>query len=187
MRKWLLLALLAGVWWWLRQPDTLPLEQHGSQQTLTYTMGAYRITPLQNNFFISARVLGSERYFSGREADLSPIDLALGWGPMADPDIIRQFTIRQSNRWYFWRTDKLPIARRDVEINSANMHMIPANDDVARQLLALNKGDFIELSGQLVRVDADDGWHWVSSLSREDTGQGACEVVLVESVRVTGL
>ena len=40
----------------------------------------------------------------------------------------------------------------------------------------------IRLSGQLVRVDGDDGFTWSSSLSREDTGNGACELIWIEQL-----
>ena len=35
-----------------------------------------------------------------------------------------------------------------------------------------------------MEVKAQDGWTWRSSLSREDTGGGSCELMLVEEVRV---
>jgi hypothetical protein len=37
----------------------------------------------------------------------------------------------------------------------------------------------VQLQGWLIRTDDPSGWHWRSSLSREDTGAGACELVLV--------
>jgi hypothetical protein len=43
-------------------------------------------------------------------------------------------------------------------------------------------GQRVRIDGWLVQVDANDGWHWRSSLSREDTGGGACEVVYVCSI-----
>ena len=42
----------------------------------------------------------------------------------------------------------------------------------------------ITLHGYLVEVRANDGWHWRSSLTRNDTGNGACELVWVESVEI---
>jgi hypothetical protein len=37
----------------------------------------------------------------------------------------------------------------------------------------------------LVKVEQpSSGWRWVSSLSREDTGAGACELIWVESLSV---
>jgi hypothetical protein len=118
----------------------------------------------------------------GRESDLSPLDLTLGWGPMSDDAVLKKITIEQSNRWYHWSVESFPIPQRDIETHSANMHMIPANDEVENQLNNIKRGDTITLDGYLVEVTSSDGWHWRSSLSREDTGGGACEVVFVKSV-----
>jgi hypothetical protein len=46
-------------------------------------------------------------------------------------------------------------------------------------------GQIVHLEGDLVRADGKDGWHWVSSLSRTDTGDGSCEVVWVEHAEVS--
>ena len=135
-------------------------------------------------FALEARVLGREDYYFDRGAALSPTDLALGWGPMADPQVLAQIDISQSNRWYYWRAAQLPIPRREIETHSANMHMIPANAGLAARLKAVRVGQLVHLKGQLVRADGRDGWHWVSSLSRTDTGDGSCEVIWVESAQV---
>ena len=87
-------------------------------------------------------------------------------------------------RWYRWRAQQLPIPLRSVQTHSANMHMVPANQLIADRLNDIREGDLIELSGQLIRADAPDGWRWISSLTRNDTGDGSCELVLVEDVRV---
>lgn len=182
-----LLICVAISFWWLwptDRPHAPPQQQQGqSLPNGGFRVEGYSIYPLQD-FSIEARVLGREDYHLGREADLSPTDLALGWGPMADPQVLASIHISQGNRWYFWRADTMPIPRREIETHSANMHMIPANDSVARSLARVGKDDRIRLSGKLVRVEADDGWRWVSSLSREDTGAGACELVWVESLDI---
>ena len=59
------------------------------------------------------------------------------------------------------------------------MHMIPATGEVARALAGIRAGQRVRIDGWLVEVQADDGWRWRSSTSREDTGGGACEVVYV--------
>jgi hypothetical protein len=61
--------------------------------------------------------------------------------------------------------------------SSANMHIIPADGRVADALDAVREGDRVRIDGWLVNVEAGDGWRWRSSLSREDSGGGACEVV----------
>ena len=42
-----------------------------------------------------------------------------------------------------------------------------------------------EMNGYLVDVDHESGWRWRTSMSRTDTGAGACEIVYVESVRLS--
>lgn len=193
MNRILLIAALgAGVWLvFFRQPavELGPgvLAAEAPQQRTAggepFDFNGYTITPLQK-FTLRAKVLSRKNYSSGREADLSPIDLALGWGRMSDEAVLETIDISQRNRWYYWKTPEFPIPRREIETSSANMHMIPADDYIKEQLDAVKRGEIIELEGKLVRADADDGWRWISSTSREDTGDGACEVVYVESFRV---
>ena len=148
-----------------------------------YTYPGYSIEA-QQPYEMQARVLGRKDYTTGREADLSPVDLALGWGPMADLPTIAQIDINQRNRFYFWRVEQFPIPRRDIEHHSANVHIIPANPQVARALEQIALHDEVELRGQLVNVRADDGWRWRSSLTFQDTGKGACELLWLESVEL---
>ena len=177
------LALLAMLWlgWTLSQPAPSPPLRGSDGSDGSLHMDGYRITPLQP-FSIEARVLGREDYHFDAGAAVSPTDLALGWGPMADPQVLASISIRQSNRWYHWQVESFPIPRREIEIHSANMHMIPANAAVADALSDIRAGQRIRLSGQLVRVDGEDGFTWSSSLSREDTGNGACELIWIEQL-----
>ena len=163
------------------QPEYAAPQQRNLSPVAEQPFGQYRLRLLAE-FSLEARVLSRERYRFGREADLAPWDFALGWGRMADPDIASQFSIRQSGRWYYWRTDRLPIPRREVETSSANMHLIPATDRVREALDRTDTGSTLRLRGFLVEARGEDGWHWRSSMTREDTGNGACEVILVTEV-----
>ncbi len=185
-------AGLLGVWWWQKQPVPraagilTPVEpiQSDPASRESWTFRNHTLTPLAG-FEFRARVLSTERYRFDRAAELSPVDFALGWGPMSDSRILAAFSIQQRDRWYFWRAERMPLPESEAIRHSANMHMIPANGTVAKRLLAVKPGQIVELQGQLVRADGTDGWHWVSSLTRSDTGDGSCEVVWVESVRAT--
>lgn len=180
-----LVALLLGLWlvWPLFSPAPQAPSSSGDLASGSLRVEDYRVTALET-FSIEARVLGREDYRFDHGARISPTDLALGWGPMADLELTREIQIRQGNRWYYWRTETFPIPRREIERNSANMHMIPANTEVAHVLGRVKTGQLIRLSGQLVRVDGDNGFQWVSSLTREDTGNGACELIWVEQLQI---
>jgi hypothetical protein len=124
--------------------------------------------------------LSKKKYRSGREAELSPFDLALGWGRMSDEDVLASIKIKQSGRFYYWSVKKFPIPRKEIERGSANTHIIPADDDIEKQLRKVRKGHIVDIKGYLVKVTAKDGWRWKSSLTRKDTGAGACEVLFAE-------
>jgi hypothetical protein len=103
---------------------------------------------------------------------------------MSDQAVIDQISISQSNRWYRWRiSGNYPIPRKEIQTQSANMHMIPANSLVERVLKKANKGQIVSISGYLIRVDKSN-WRWKSSLTRNDTGGDACELIYVESLDI---
>jgi len=194
MNKVLFLFLSAFIFWFVFiKSDTVvlgpgvmapqaPLQERISSAK-PFAFKEYMLTPMAN-FEIHAKVLSKEDYSYGREADLSPTDLALGWGRMSDESVLGHLSVSQSSRWYRWETSELPIPRREIEVSSANMHMIPRDEEVASALKEVHIGEIVRLRGKLVSVNASDGWHWVSSLSRTDTGGGACELVYLEEIKI---
>ena len=62
--------------------------------------------------------------------------------------------------------------------------MIPADASVAYELKRVRVGDVVSLDGMLVEADKANGWRWRSSLTRDDTGGGACELVYVQSLTI---
>ncbi|PAJ72926.1 hypothetical protein CJF42_18725 [Pseudoalteromonas sp. NBT06-2] len=162
-------------------------QQESIDSPVSYSIDDYSITETAK-FSIRAKVLSRKNYHIGREADLSPIDLALGWGNMSDEVVLEKIKISQSRRFYRWHVESFPIPRREIETHSANMHIIPANDKVKSVIDRVRKGDIIEISGSLVNVMSNtDDWHWSSSLTRNDTGKGACELIWVESLDIVTL
>jgi hypothetical protein len=145
----------------------------------------YLLTPLAS-FEIEAKVLSRENYWFGRTADLSPTDLVLGWGLMATDEMLEKVSITQSNRWFFWRVAEnfTPELGREISNHASNMHIIPANAVLEKALSSVKTGQVVYIKGYLIEANASDGWNWRSSLSREDTGDGACELVWADELRV---
>jgi len=209
MPRWLIgtLVLLGALLWWVAHMHSAPLAAAAGgagaadacrvlqvpgpigeavqteQSAPPFRLGDATLTPLAA-FSVGARILSREDYSFGRESNYSPTDLALGWGPMSAPGLADALHVSQGGRWYrySWSGDA-PIAPSEIALNSANMHMVPASAPVADAISSLHGGQLVRLDGWLIRIDADDGWHWQSSLSRSDTGSGACELLLVCAVR----
>ena len=151
-----------------------PVDVHARREAAAATVGAVPSDVVRPRFAMTI----------DEPAETPRLDLALGWGRMSDARVLADIDITQSGRWYRWRTDDFPIPRREIETHSANMHLIPANDRVEDELDDIDAGQIVELRGYLVGVEADDGWRWISSLSREDTGASACELVYVQRARI---
>ena len=163
-------------------PGSEPLQSAVPGTLPPFRLAAAELSPLAG-ISVDARVLSREDYALGREADLSPTDLALGWGRMREDAVLSRLDISQSSRWYRyrWQGDP-PLPPMEIARSSANMHMIPADAAAAAALSRVREGDRVRIEGWLVEAKAADGWHWRSSLSREDSGSGACEVVYVCSL-----
>ena len=133
-------------------------------------------------YHLRGRVLGTKRYRSGPQADLVPVDVAVGWGRMSDQSVIDGLGISMSNRFYFYEwQDVPPIPQEEIQVSSANNHVIAANDDVRKVISGLRVGQIVTMNGFLVKANGPEGRTWNSSLTRQDTGNGACELFYVES------
>lgn len=192
--KFLFAAYVAwGAWNWylgrsVHSPDGVLAPAEPLQGELVPVaparVGRWTLTP-RASYQITARILSVERYHFDLLAPLIPEDLALGWGPLSDNRVLKSVEISQSNRFYFWRSPPdAPVSREIIISHSANTHVIPDSPSVARQLFHLRRGQIVTLSGLLVDGQRDDGAWIHSSLSRTDTGAGACEVMLVQDVSV---
>ncbi len=135
-------------------------------------------------YTIKARVLGLRRYQDGASASLAPYDLTVGWGRMSDETVLDRLEISQSDRFYHWRYwGAAPIPEDEIITHSANIHLIPADDSVAQSIASLRIGSLVQMSGWLVDATypgADKPWR--SSLTRDDEGAGACEILYARSL-----
>jgi len=174
----------------IHHPDGIILVANDPEQTNTtdssFTFKQYTIQPLAD-FKIDARVLSTEHYYWDTGANLVPVDLALGWGRMSDSAVIKPLNISQSGRFYRYHYDiPAPIPPEEIVSHSANMHMIPSTQMIEKQLKNVRVGQVVHITGNLVEAtDSQKHWTWRSSLTRYDSGNGACELVWVKSLYVS--
>ncbi|MCG5225945.1 hypothetical protein [Acinetobacter pittii] len=135
------------------------------------------LQPFQGNF----RILGSKVYQNDEQAKFSPIDYAVSWGLFAQPEIARHISVKQYDRYLNWKIPKLPVPAEQAMQMVSNMHIIPANPEIAQQIKQVTRGDLVYLKGDLVEIK-DKNLVWKSSLTPTDTGDGACELFRVQAI-----
>lgn len=188
------IAVVALTWFaygWITAPITYPpgvlIAAEPSQTALTpkdsaFDSGKFHLQPLAH-FALDARVLHRKIYRYDRPAALVPVDLAVGWGAMSDQAVLDQLKVSQSARffWYEWQHQP-PIPQNDIIAHATNLHLIPSSAAIAARCKSLRAGELIHLRGLLVEATGPEIGTWRSSLSRTDSGNGACELVWVEEL-----
>lgn len=198
VRFWAIIAALAATGWRVffheaersRPPGVLcpadpkqgkSVERPTEPRWVKAGWGVWPIAP----YSIRARVLSTRRYRYDACAKLAPVDLALGWGRMSDSATLDALTISQRWRWYDFSYRRAPIPQSEIELCSANTHVIPAGDAVRDTVLDAIRGDVVRLDGWLVSCEPlSGGGAWTSSTTRTDTGGGACEIMWVERAEI---
>jgi hypothetical protein len=168
------------------RPNALkePVQAEPRGEPFVETRGrlSFRVTP-RAAYDVSARVGATERYRSGASGALIPWDFVLTWGAAAREPAWSHISYLQTGRFYNWRCDDM-LEPGYVASHTANTHLIPASSQIASALAHVRRGDVVRLEGDLVDVDGPGGFAWRTSLTRTDTGPGACETLYVRAVTV---
>ncbi len=142
------------------------------------------------SYVIRGKVLSRENYSYSWNALISPCDVAMAWGELLKDGLYNKLDWSQSNRWYWWQYGQgFTKSDRFVARYSSNTHVIPATRNLEKAAKSLHMGDDAELTGKLVYVKVShegESFWWNSSLSREDTGNGSCEVLYLERLKTDG-
>ncbi len=136
---------------------------------------------------LEARILRKEIYRVDGGATLAPVDLGVGWGPMSDTAVVDQLEFSQMGRFFYWRPRDwrtFPLSPAETATHAAQIHAIPATAEIESRLRRLRPGQVVRLAGYLVDVRGNDGFVWNTSLRRDDTGDGACEIMWIEELVV---
>ncbi|HNW92975.1 MAG TPA: hypothetical protein PKM88_08715 [bacterium] len=147
----------------------------------------YTVTKLAD-YSLCGIVVSVENYYIDAGAALAPVDIATVFGQLAANDLWRKISWSQHIRWYWWSYQyaDIPGGNPFIVSNSSNNHIIPATPQLKAAARALQPGAVIQLTGSLVSIAESgrpDGFHWQSSVTRDDTGDGSCELIWLDELR----
>ena len=167
------------------EPEQMPV-QNKEQVIINLKNGKFSLKPVAE-YSINAEVVSKKSYSYGWQAELAPIDLALAWGKLTEPESEKYVTFSQSDRWYYFEyKNDSPLNESYIVTHSSNNHIIPANENIQLAIKSIKKKDKVILRGFLVnaqgKYDNMDFW-WNSSLTRNDTGDSSCEIFYVTKVK----
>lgn len=196
MKAFLLVAALIGAFFaWRIHEVRKPVDwsaptwseepiQSSKDLPAPFDFKGYKITPAAT-YVLTGKVLSTNRYPLSGGSDIAPLDLAMGWGKLSDPVFLAEAGIRQALRAAVisWSSAP-PLDSDEITRSFSNNHVIPADAEVEKGLMALRPGDLARLTGLLVSVKRQDGFVWNTSMKRTDVGDGACELIFVRSIEI---
>lgn len=176
----------------LPAPKQTELGKNDEEAKIVNIKGYTMNVKFKYKYEIEALVVSAKAYNGfGIQDAISPKDLALAWGDVAALNKDIDFQWDQSGRFASWYIDSgedlAKLGGVDaVTRQMSNNHIFPATTTVKNDLKKVKMGDHIRIEGYLVDIygynKSGATFTWNSSTSREDSGDGACEVIYTTKI-----
>jgi hypothetical protein len=108
-------------------------------------------------------------------------DLCVIWGDNVKSGVYKEMQFENGNWtcWYSWPNANVRQRFRNSQLS--NNHLLAGEESVKKAILEAQPGDHIHLEGMLVNyTNPANNFKRGTSITRTDTGQGACETIYVE-------
>jgi hypothetical protein len=136
-------------------------------------------------YALEGEVVTRRDFWTDAISTVSPLDLGIVWGTLADGSATEVLSFDNGFRMIFYRPATTIDLPDGWEAQVTNNHLIPASDAVREALLAVQVGERVRLRGFLVTITGDGIAPWQSSTRRDDnTIIGGCEIILVREVEI---
>jgi len=165
----------------IQSPDTLitiaPIQLGNAR---------FFLTP-KAKYTIRGMLVSKRKYMRGFMARISPYDYALIWGNV--PEMLPKLKFSQTYRYCLFNYKlSAPVDLDYVQTHMSNNHIIPSTKNIHKALKKAAKKDLVKIEGYLVDVIASvkhkGTSSWNTSLKRDDTWGGACEIIYVTKLQI---
>lgn len=153
--------------------DEPAIEKNADSMTFTIVPKA--------SYEIRCLVICKVKYDIGAVAKLSPMDICAVWGKMGEREYREHISCVEAGRACIFFSEGVSLEKSYIHSHIANMHLIPANENVLKAIRSIRTDDNVVLEGFLVQVYCNGELIWSSSMTRDDD---KCEVFYVTGVRI---
>lgn len=142
----------------------------------------------KKSFKTDALVVGTKKYNeAGIKNGISPMDVLLAWGSVAENNGTTDFAWNITERDYTFSSTTSFNEAEIIKHSSLN-HLIAQTESIESQMKKLRVGDHVNISGYLVDVNAEPQMgevvKWKTSTRFSDKGLGSTEIVYVTGIEV---
>ena len=113
---------------------------------------------------------------------LNVADLCVIWGENVRSGVYREMDFSNGNWTCYYSWPNSSVKQRFRPDQLSNNHLLTQDDLIGREIEKAHPGDLVRIEGMLVEyANPSNGFKRGTSVTRNDTGQGACETIYVEA------
>ncbi len=166
-----------------REMNAAPFDIRSKDITFTVTpLFAYELNGLVVSYHHSNELSDFSHKKWGDSLNIK--DICVIWGANLNDSILEGIRFSSGNWTCFYETKDRDTWESFNPVFFSNNHLITENKALASKILAAGKGDQIRISGYLSNYTHNKGFFRNTSVTRQDTGQGACEIIYVTEFQI---
>lgn len=150
----------------------------------------YTITPLYNydlvGFVVSEHRTDTwfDYYHKQWNDSFNVKDLCVIWGDNAMSGIYNNMKFKSGSWTCYYSSSDYATWNAFSHNALSNNHLLTASPEIEKLLLSIRRGDQVRIKGYLAEYKDNEGFKRGSSITRNDTGNGACETVYVSELQL---
>jgi len=115
-------------------------------------------------------------------------DVCVVWGDNVETEVYQELKFHNGSFTCYIDSksgaDKTAVFQKFKDSALSNNHLLSENDIINQKIMRAEEGDQIYLKGYLVQYSQQDEFKRGSSVSRTDTGNGACETIYITDFEI---
>ena len=169
-----------------------PIQKEASGEKEKIIIGGKEITIEKlYSYEVSGRVVQTyeyKDYYYGDETynTIAKKDVGIVWGNLVQDDILKNIKFSMNGarflKYTYRRGDWEKKLSSPIKKLCSNNHLISNDETITSLIKQIKKNDYIKISGYLINAYWDNSY-LTTSISRDDEGNGACEVVYVTDIK----
>jgi hypothetical protein len=114
---------------------------------------------------------------------LNEADICVVWGASAVSGVLNDLNFTHGDWTCYVKTDNSESWSKFHLNQMSNNHILPATEKISKAIAVVEIGDQIEIDGYLSDYSINGSGERRTSITREDTGNGACEIIYAQTFR----
>lgn len=169
-----------------------PIQKEASGEKEQIIIGGKEITIKKlYSYEVSGRVVQTyeyKDYYYGDETynTIAKKDVGIVWGNLVQDDILKNIKFSMNGarflKYTYRRGDWKKKLGAPIKKLCSNNHLISDDETITSLIKQIKKNDYIKISGYLINAYWGNSY-LTTSISRDDEGNGACEVVYVTDIK----